>query len=65
MYVPVYCTGGRLIREGLAPQEVLELLTSFAAAHLGFSSEMGSLEGGKRGNLVLWDGETPLPALPA
>ncbi len=53
----ILAQGGRLIREGLAPQEVLELLTSSAAAHLGLSSEIGSLEEGKRGDLVLWDGD--------
>ena len=36
---------------------MLELLTSSAAAHLGLSSEIGSLEEGKRGDLALWDGD--------
>ena len=57
VYVPVYCAGGRLVREGLALEEVLGLLTLSPVAHLGLSSGMGSLEEGKRGDLVLWDGD--------
>ena len=53
----IMAQGGYLIREGLAPEEVLKLLTSSAAAHLGLSEELGSLEEGKRGDLVLWDGD--------
>ena len=53
----ILAQAGRLVREGLTPLEVLGLLTSSAAAHLGLSQEMGSLEEGKRGDLVLWDGD--------
>ncbi len=35
----------------------MKLLTSSAAAHLGLSEELGFLEEGKRGDLVLWDGD--------
>ena len=54
---------GILLRQhGVPPLEVLKLLTVNPAAHLGLSHEIGSLEEGKRGDLVLWSGD-PLDPL--
>ncbi|QAA76381.1 MAG: Imidazolonepropionase [Candidatus Bipolaricaulis sibiricus] len=39
----------------LAPAEVLTAATLHAAAALGLATEIGSVEGGKRADLVLWD----------
>ncbi len=49
--------GVELCRCGLPLMEVLKLLTINGAAHLDLEDEIGSLERGKRGDLVLWKGE--------
>jgi imidazolonepropionase-like amidohydrolase len=54
---------GMLLRQsGVPAPEVLKLLTVNPAAHLGLSQEIGSLEEGKCGDLVLWSGD-PLEPL--
>ncbi len=54
---------GMLLRQsGMSALEVLQLLTVNPAAHLGLSHEIGSIEEGKRGDLVIWSGE-PLEPL--
>lgn len=45
------------VRSGLDADAALEALTMNAAEHLGLDEELGSLEGGKRADLVLWTGD--------
>lgn len=42
----------------MSPEEVLTAVTLNAAAALGLAQEMGSLEPGKRADLVVWDAQT-------
>lgn len=41
---------------GLRPEEALQALTSWPAAMFGVSSELGAIEPGKLGNVVVWSG---------
>ncbi|MEM9063967.1 MAG: amidohydrolase family protein [Planctomycetota bacterium] len=45
------------IRYGLAPEDALRAVTLTPAEILGLDNEIGSLEAGKRADLVLWNGE--------
>lgn len=44
------------IRAGVAPERALELVTLGPARIIGVESEVGSLEAGKRADLVIWSG---------
>lgn len=46
-----------LVQAGLSPEEALAAATSEAASLLGLASEMGTLEPGKRADLVVLDGD--------
>ncbi len=45
-----------LTPDNLTESEALEMITSAPAAIFGFASETGSLEKGKRADVVVWDG---------
>lgn len=47
-----------VLKLGMSPEEVLTAVTLNAAASLGLSQELGSLEPGKRADLVVWNAET-------
>ena len=44
------------MRAGLDRQEALQLVTSAAASMIGMEDEIGTVEVGKRGDLVVWTG---------
>jgi len=44
---------------GLTPEESLAGVTREAAAALGLSAEIGTIEPGKRAELAVWDVEDP------
>lgn len=44
------------IRYGVAPEKALELVTLGPARLLGIESDVGSIENGKRADLVVWNG---------
>jgi imidazolonepropionase-like amidohydrolase len=44
------------IRTGIAPERALELVTLSPARIIGIDGEVGSLEAGKRADLVVWSG---------
>ena len=46
-----------LLKLKLSPEEIIVAVTLNAAAAVGLAGEVGSLEKGKRGNLVIWDVE--------
>ena len=46
-----------LVEAGLSPAEAIAAATSPAAAFLGLSEELGTIETGKRADLVLLDGD--------
>lgn len=48
---------GLLIREGVPPQKALAAITSVAASIAGCSAPSGTIEAGKRADLVAWTGE--------
>jgi len=43
--------------EKLSPEEIIVAVTLNAAAAVGLAGEVGSLEKGKRGDIVIWDVE--------
>lgn len=45
------------VRHGLEPLEALRAVTIRAAEHLGLAHRMGSIQEGKDGDLVVWDGD--------
>ena len=49
------------VRAGLTPEKALESVTLTPARLLGIDKEVGTLEAGKRADLVIWSGE-PLEA---
>lgn len=46
------------LKLGMSPEEVLAAATLNAAASLGLGQELGSLEPGKRADLVVWNAQT-------
>jgi imidazolonepropionase-like amidohydrolase len=49
------------VRAGVTPEKALEAITLTPARLLGIDKDVGTLEGGKRADLVVWSGE-PLEA---
>ncbi|MCX7750041.1 MAG: amidohydrolase family protein, partial [Candidatus Bipolaricaulota bacterium] len=47
-----------ILKLKMSPEEVLTAVTSNAAAALNLAGELGSLEPGKRADLVVWDAAT-------
>ena len=52
------------VRFGVSPVDALQLVTRVPAEILGISDQVGTLEGGKRADLVIWNG-TPFAATSA
>lgn len=58
--IPVSCLmvqAAQIVREGLSREEVFRFVTMNPAEHLGLADELGSIEEGKIGDLVIWDGD--------
>jgi imidazolonepropionase-like amidohydrolase len=49
------------VRAGVSPEEAIKAVTLTPAKMLGIDKEVGSIEAGKRADLVVWSGE-PLDA---
>ena len=52
------------VRAGLAPEQAIRMVTQIPARFLGLDDELGTIETGKRAELVLWSG-SPLSATSA
>lgn len=58
--IPVSCLmvqAAQVVRAGLSKEEVFRFVTINPAEHLGLADDLGSLEEGKIGDLVIWDGD--------
>lgn len=58
--IPISCLmtqAAQLVRSGLSREEVFRFVTINPAEHLGINGDLGSLEVGKTGDLVVWGGD--------
>ncbi len=58
--IPISCLmvqAAQLVRSGLSREDVFRFVTINPAEHLGVSGDLGSLEVGKIGDLVVWKGD--------